>query len=611
MAILFTGSKFYATTATGAPLSAGKVYTYAAGTLTPQATYADQAGSILNTNPVQLDSAGMADIWFDPVLSYRVIVRDANDVIAPMGDVDNIVDNGGFLQSGTGAVARTVPARLRDTIHRPDFSTTDLAVAEVNANGGELFFPRGTVASVGSIANLHAVRKTGTGGIIRGSDTFWVDPSRSQTNRIYVSATGNAANDGLSASQPTTLAQAMTILGSYGPTLSGTWRIVLAAGTYAGLIDFPEGLRGNFSVIIEGPTVNHPNVPTAILDGTSSQAYGLNLGGGAQRVTVSNIRFINFTAYGVVGQDLADLTTVNVHGSGITTALDAAAIKLQQGRLRVQGGIISGCRYGVIAIGGTVFTVGDGATNLATGTQFSGCTEAGVLAQDAATGHTDFCTMDNCVVGVDGATNAKINVIGCDIKNNTTAGMRASSGAQVLVDNATVYTGNAINEVVRSKGGEINRQVTWVDVSRSNVDTSVTTHTGTTSPTNIRTFVNAITAGSFTWAGRSLTLEATGGISGVAGSKTMTLRIGTTDVVSAVIPAAALGGFRVRARLQAVDATNQRATIEVSVNGQPDLVTVANGTINMASAYDVHLRCTLGSAADQVQPTWTELWQTA
>lgn len=567
---------------------------------TPAAVYASVPLSVLVQN-----SAGAQILYAASVPTIDSTLRA--DLAASSGS--SLV---GFLQSGTGATARTLQARGRDTIHSPDFSSVDAAVSDVNTNGGDLWFPRGTTAAASSIPNFHAVRKNGPGAITRGSDTFYIEPTRSQTNRIYVSATGSTANDGLTSAQPTTLAQAMTILGSYGPTLSGTWRIVLAAGTYGGLIDFPEGLRGDFAVVIEGPTVNHPNVPTAILDGTSSQAYGLNLGGGAQRVTVSNIRFINFTAYGVVGQDLADLTTVNVHGSGITSAADAAAIKLQQGRLRVQGGIISGCRYGVIAIGGTVFTIGDGATNLATGTQFSGCTEAGVLAQDGATGHTDFCTMDNCVVGVDGATNAKVNIIGCDIKNNTTAGVRASSGAQVLVDGATVYTGNAINEVVRSKGGEINRQVTWVDVSRSNVDTSVATHTGTT-PTNIRTFVNAITAGSFTWPGRSLTLEATGGIanSGAPGTKTLTLRIGTTDVVSAVIPAAGFGGFRVRARLQAVDATNQRATIEVSVNGQPDLVTVANATINMASAYDVHLRCTLAVALDQIQPTWTELWQTA
>ena len=42
----------------GNPLSGGKLYTYAAGTTTPQATYASAAGSTLNTNPIILDAAG-------------------------------------------------------------------------------------------------------------------------------------------------------------------------------------------------------------------------------------------------------------------------------------------------------------------------------------------------------------------------------------------------------------------------------------------------------------------------------------------------------------------------------------------------------------------------
>ncbi len=521
----------------------------------------------------------------------------------------------GFVQAGTGAATRTVQAKLRDVIANPDFTTLAGSVADVNTNGGELFFPRGAVVSSVSVPNLHAVPKVGRGSITRGSDTFLIRPRRSQTNRIYVNATtGLAANDGLSASEPVqTLAQAFAILAEYGPMLSGTWRIVLAAGTYTGLADFPESLRGDFRVVIEGPIVNHPNVPTAIIDGVAAQAYGINLAGGAQRVLVSNVLVRNFTAYGIVGQDLCDITTVNVHSSGITSGADAAAIKVQQGRLRVQGGIITGCRHGVIAIGATVFTIGDGAGSLAAGPQITGCTQAGVLAQDGATGHTDYVTIDNCAVGVDAATNAKVNVIGCDVKNNATAGIRASSGAQVLADPSTVYSGNGIDEVIRSKGGEIDRQVAWVDRARAAVDTSVASHTGTTSATNIRTFAAALKNASFVWAGRSLELEASGGLSGTAGTKTLALRIGTTDVVSAVIPAASTGGFKVLARLQAVDATNQRARIEVYVNNATPLIVVANGAVNMApgSAQDVHLRCTLASAADTVQPTLVELWQTA
>ena len=57
----FTKSQFFGNT--GAPLAGGCLFTYAAGTTTPQATFTDFTGSFMNTNPVILDSAGRANVW--------------------------------------------------------------------------------------------------------------------------------------------------------------------------------------------------------------------------------------------------------------------------------------------------------------------------------------------------------------------------------------------------------------------------------------------------------------------------------------------------------------------------------------------------------------------
>jgi hypothetical protein len=62
----------------GAPLVNGAVYFYAPGTTNPLPTYQDSAGTIANTNPIQLDSRGQAIIWGDG--SYRQIVKDASGV---------------------------------------------------------------------------------------------------------------------------------------------------------------------------------------------------------------------------------------------------------------------------------------------------------------------------------------------------------------------------------------------------------------------------------------------------------------------------------------------------------------------------------------------------
>lgn len=64
----------------GDPLNGGKLYSYAAGTTTPLATYTDQSGLTPNTNPIILDSSGYADVWIGNS-SYKFILYDQNDVL--------------------------------------------------------------------------------------------------------------------------------------------------------------------------------------------------------------------------------------------------------------------------------------------------------------------------------------------------------------------------------------------------------------------------------------------------------------------------------------------------------------------------------------------------
>lgn len=63
----------------GALLAGGKIYTYAAGTTVPKATYSDAAGTVENTNPVILDARGEAPIFWDG--SYYIEVKDADGVL--------------------------------------------------------------------------------------------------------------------------------------------------------------------------------------------------------------------------------------------------------------------------------------------------------------------------------------------------------------------------------------------------------------------------------------------------------------------------------------------------------------------------------------------------
>jgi hypothetical protein len=72
----------------GLPLVGGKLYTYAAGTTTPIATYTDNTQANLNTNPIILDSAGQANVWLADTITYKYTLTDADNV--PLFTVDYV-----------------------------------------------------------------------------------------------------------------------------------------------------------------------------------------------------------------------------------------------------------------------------------------------------------------------------------------------------------------------------------------------------------------------------------------------------------------------------------------------------------------------------------------
>jgi len=91
---------FTAADANGNPLSGGKLYSYAAGTSTPLDTYTDNTTDSPNLNPVILNAAGQANVWYGDAM-YKLVLYDANDVL--QWEEDNIgttsatsTSNGGF-----------------------------------------------------------------------------------------------------------------------------------------------------------------------------------------------------------------------------------------------------------------------------------------------------------------------------------------------------------------------------------------------------------------------------------------------------------------------------------------------------------------------------------
>jgi hypothetical protein len=150
----------------GKPLSGGKLFSYEAGTTTPQVTYTTAAGDVPHTNPIILDSAGRVpggQIWLIAGADYKFALDTPTNVqIATWdnitgisgtgittvassvgftgfkgqtGTVQNLADDDGsdwigFEQAGSGAVARSAQEKMREAVSPQDFGAVGDGVTD-------------------------------------------------------------------------------------------------------------------------------------------------------------------------------------------------------------------------------------------------------------------------------------------------------------------------------------------------------------------------------------------------------------------------------------------------------------------------------------------------
>ena len=128
----------------GTPLSGGLLYTYAAGTTTPTATYTSSAGTVAQANPIVLDSAGRvpSEVWLTTLVNYKFVLKDSTDVL--IATYDNIygINQAPIIPTpadaslvaydppGTGAVTTDVQTKLRESVSPEDFGAVGDGVTD-------------------------------------------------------------------------------------------------------------------------------------------------------------------------------------------------------------------------------------------------------------------------------------------------------------------------------------------------------------------------------------------------------------------------------------------------------------------------------------------------
>jgi hypothetical protein len=265
-------------------LSGGKIFTYAAGTTTPQATYTSSSGVTAHANPIILDAAGRVpsgEIWLTDGSQYKFLIKTSTDV--QIGSYDNIFGiNSNFVNYTTSQEFQTATAgqtvfTLTTMQYQPSTNSLSVFVDGVNQYGpGALYAYQETSSTV----------VTFTAGLHVGADVKFT------TSAITASSAGDAEQISYTPpftnSTPTNvenkLAQTVSVR-DFGADPTGAadstaaiQNAVVYAETIGADVVFPSGSYslkqvfvtvGNISLIGQNATIiqSHDNVNSIVVGG--------------------------------------------------------------------------------------------------------------------------------------------------------------------------------------------------------------------------------------------------------------------------------------------------------------------------------------------------------
>jgi hypothetical protein len=277
MAVLTPVAKMQFLDVTGAPLVGGLLYTYAAGTTTPQASYTDSTGAQANTNPVVLDSRGEANIWLaSATYKFRLCSSDntelwtVDNISAPTsalspvlsGNVTIDSDSAGpalkITQTGTGPVMR-----VQDSV---DPDVTPFIIDSTGQVGIGTQSPATALDVNDGVIQLSSSGTSRTTISADASNTTIASPGV----RGFIITTGGTPRITVSSAGATTLSGALTV-SSGGANITGTVTATLFSGPWANI---PAGTAMLFAQTA-APTgwtksTTHDNKALRVVSGAAS-----------------------------------------------------------------------------------------------------------------------------------------------------------------------------------------------------------------------------------------------------------------------------------------------------------------------------------------------------
>jgi len=156
--------------ASGNPLNAGLLYTYTAGSTTPQNTYTTSAGSVANANPIVLDSNGypsngssVVSIWLTGGVSYKFVLKTSAGVTVWTRDnISGINDTTVSVSEWVSGPAPTYVSATSFTLVGDQTSTFNIGRRVKTTNSGGTIYSTISNCVYGALTTVTVVNDSGT-----------------------------------------------------------------------------------------------------------------------------------------------------------------------------------------------------------------------------------------------------------------------------------------------------------------------------------------------------------------------------------------------------------------------------------------------------------------
>lgn len=564
----------------GNPLAGGKVYTYAAGTSTPKATFTDFTEAVAAANPVVLDSAGRTTMWISG--AYKFVLTDS------LGNVIRTTDN---------VTAFSVPAASANAYFQEfsgngvltaftlstDLGTDEKAVLVFVNNGG--WIPNNpnqfTLTSGGSPAITFTVAPPNAASNIRVYAPSLYLGAASASAAAAATSEANAAASALLASQWATLTSGIVAATDYSSkawAIGGTgvtgiaakgaskeWAITTGAAVDTSEFSSKEYAVGTFATA--GSSKSWATITGAAVAGGEFSAKEYSAG---TFVTAGSAKSWATITGGVVGGTAE--YSAKEYAVGTTVATGSSKDWAQKTSATVDGSGVSAKAW---ALGGT--GISDGAAkNWAqqTGGDVTGAAalsrSAKSWAQDNLAGATYGGSAKDWAQSAskpDGTNESSKTYATQAAASAATAAGYAAALTSTSTTSLLIATGAKVFTTQASKAYVPGQFISAVSAANNAnfMHGTVTTYTGTTLTINVTDI-----GGSGTLADWQISIsgsQGSAGATGAAGTIAATVATGTANAL-VLTPTTPLGAYAYGdTRWVTPAATNTSGTVTIAVSG--------------------------------------------